>query len=159
MSEGASARAGRLRTILVLEIVRIVEDLSARREFMVGVWSRTRRREVLIDTVHSRWRSVGVAELLELTEDQMVALDTFHRELEELRVYLSHTDDMPMSLGDQLELALSRLLPLGDAALAALGAPPMREVELNSASYGWRSLEDVEELGHGAETVDEPPGS
>ncbi len=147
-----AARAERLRRALALEIARVVDDLRRRRPFLVAVWGRHRARAPFLDTTFHRWRTLGHGELLDLTLDELDALDAFYRELEDLRLYLGFTEDMPRTLALRVDGALARLERLAQAALDALGehvdhrppfeamlevAPPMDEEPVPVAPVAW----------------------
>ncbi len=116
----------RLATVLALEIVRVVEDLEGRLDFLVEVWGRYRTRDVFIDTIFDRWRTLSARDLLLLESDTLVKVETFYRTLDQLRLYLAYTEDMPVTLRDRLDRATGRLRTLGDQAIDALGGLPER---------------------------------
>ncbi len=116
----------RLRRLLALEVNRIVEDLEAREIFLIEVWSRHRDRGPFIDTLHTRWRSLSLPDMATLSGDQLVALESFYRELDDLTMYFRFTQDMPTTLADAYRDGLRRLAAYGDIALDALGGVPPR---------------------------------
>jgi hypothetical protein len=120
-------RATRLVWLLALEVTRIVDGLDARRPQLVTLWSRTRSRVPFQELLFTRWRTVGVEALLELDADALAALEAFHAAVDDLRLYATFTEDMPTTMADRLDVAVRELAALGDAALAALGDPPVRE--------------------------------
>lgn len=103
-----SERAERVRKLLALEISRIVEDLDVRRDFLLDVWSVHRKREPFLDAVYSRWTTLGFPLLAELRTDEVAVVDAFYRELDEFRLYISYTQDMPTTLGDRYDWILQR---------------------------------------------------
>ncbi len=127
MSEDG-ARADRLRQLLAMEIRRVTEDLERRRGLLVALWGRQRIRAPFVETTFSRWRSLGFQDLLALEAGELDGLERFYRELDELRLYLSFTEDMPRSLDLVLGSSLARLRRFADEALAALGVDPLAEV-------------------------------
>lgn len=116
----------RLRRLLALEIARIVEDLEAREAFLVEVWSRHRDRGPFIDTLHTRWRTLSLPDMATLDGDILVALESFHRELDDLTLYFRYTQDMPTTLADTYRDGLRRLAAYAAIALDALGGVPPR---------------------------------
>lgn len=118
----------RLRRLIAIEIDRIVEDLEIRRAFLVDVWSRHRDRGPLLDTVFSRWRTLGMTDLALIESDTIVVCEAFYRELDDLRMYLQFTQDMPTTLDERLQKALVRIHGYGTLAIAALGGAPERPV-------------------------------
>jgi hypothetical protein len=116
----------RLRQLLALEMSRIVEDLDARRDMLIEVWGRHRDRSPFIDTVHTRWRTVGLPDLATLPTDVLVAVESFYRELDDLTLYFRFTQDMPTTLADAYDDGLRRLSAYAALALEALGGAPKR---------------------------------
>lgn len=119
-------RAERIRKLLALEISRIVEDLDVRRDFLIQMWSAHRKREPFLDTVHSRWNTLDFPMLAELETDEVVVVEAFYRELDEFRLYVSFTQDMPTTLGDRYDEMTRRLAAYGELALERLGGAPER---------------------------------
>lgn len=121
----------RLRKLVALEIARVVEDLSERREFLVQIWSLHRDRSPLLDTIFTRWRTISMTDLALLPSEAIVACDAFYRELEELKFYFQFTQDMPTTLDEVYIAALQRIVAVGELALSLLGgAPPRPLVEI-----------------------------
>ena len=118
--------AERLGKLFVLEITRILDDLELRRDFLLQIWGRHRDRGPLIDTIFSRWQTLGFDDLVLLDSDLMVVLDSFYRELDELKLIFGFTEAMPTSLGDIYDWRFARLAILADEAIERLGGPPER---------------------------------
>jgi len=116
----------RLRRLLALEIARIVEDLEAREEFLVEIWSRHRDRGPFIDTLHTRWRTLTLPDMATLDGEVLVALESFYRELDDLAMYFRFTQDMPTTLADTYRDGLRRLAAYAKIAIEALGGVPPR---------------------------------
>lgn len=116
----------KLRRLLALEIHRIVEDLELRRSVLLELWGRTRDRGMFLDTVFSRWATLGFPDLLALEPQEVVLVDTFYRELHELRFYFRFTEDMPVTLSDTYDVGLIRLKGYGELVVEAFGGPPDR---------------------------------
>ena len=119
-------RVERLRKALALEVDRIVEDLEFRREVLLELWGKHRDRGMFLDTVHTRWTSLGFPDLLDLETHEVAMLDTFYRELQELSFYFRFTEDMPVTMSVTYDMGLTRLKAYGELALEALGGPPER---------------------------------
>lgn len=118
----------RLRQLVAMEIERVVDDLTSRREFLLEIWSRHRDRTPLLDTIFTRWRSVAMTDLALLPTEAIAACELFHRELEELRLYFRFTEDMPTTMGDVYTGALARITEAGALAVRMLGGAPPRPV-------------------------------
>ena len=116
-----AVRAERLRVMLGLEIHRVTDDLLRRRSLLVDLWGRHRVRSPFLDTTFQRFRSLGMGELMLLERAEYESVEAFYRELDELRFYLSHTDDMPRALADTLDGALIRIRSAARLALNVVG--------------------------------------
>jgi hypothetical protein len=119
--EHGEERDERLRALLGLEIERIMSDLLRRRDLLLRYWARGRVRTPFLDTTFHRYRTLPAGDLLLLDIPTARAVDAFYRELDELRLYLGHTDDMPTALGRVLDNVVARLIPLASASLLKLG--------------------------------------
>jgi hypothetical protein len=118
----------RLRQLLAMEVDRIVDDLEIRRAFLVEIWSRHRDRGPFLDTVFSRWRTLALSDLALIDAEAMVACEAFYRELDELRLYFQFTQDMPTTLDERYEEALTRVTAYGTLAVRLLGGAPTRPI-------------------------------
>ncbi len=123
----------RLIGLVALEIRRLVEDIDRRAELLVEIWARYRSRKPFLDTTFARWTTLGFPELALLEPEQLDALETFYRELDELRLYVAYTEDMPQAMENTLRGAVVRLKSKGSAALIVLGQRPIDDVE----PLGW----------------------
>jgi len=140
-------KARRIAHLIALEIRRVAEDLERRLPLLIEVWGRHRARAPFLDTTFSRWRTLGFQELALLEGEQFQAVITFHRALDELRLYLAYTEDMPRALEIHLTGAVARLTVTADAALGALGERPVGEVQRLAWVGGVDAGED--EVGSG----------
>lgn len=122
MTEGPSdvTRADRLRLLLAMEVARIVVQTRERLEFMVTIWSRHRSREPFLDTLFTRYRTAALPDLLLLEGEQVRALESFYAIVDDLRLYLTWTDDMPVTLHDALEARLVDLTESAEHAITSL---------------------------------------
>lgn len=116
----------RLKALLGMEICRIVEDLENRETWLVELWSRHRDRGPFLDSVFSRWKNLDIRDLMLLDTETVASVEEFYRELDEFRLYLSFTQDMPTALSDQYTEFLQRLAAYGAQAIASLGGAPER---------------------------------
>lgn len=119
-------RAERVAYALALEIARIVDDLQLREVFLVEMWGRHRDRGPFLDTLFSRYATLGFAELALFPVDAIGKVDEFYRELEEFRLYVRFTEDMPTSIADAYRWQLRRLEAYAEQAVDALGGTPER---------------------------------
>ena len=121
-------KADRLRLLLSMEIRRVTEDLERRRQLLVQVWGRQRVRVPFVETTFNRWTTLGFDDLTLLTTPEITSLDAFYRELDEVRLYLSYTEDMPRNLDLALMSSIARMKKLAEAALGAMGRDPLEGV-------------------------------
>lgn len=121
-------RADRLRRLSALEIARIVDDLQKRRDFLLRMWSKHRDRRPFLDTIHNRWKTVGFPDLALLDPDEVAVVDGFFAKVDEFKLYMSYTQDMPTTLTDRYDFVVRRLETWAEAALDALGVEPERPV-------------------------------
>ncbi len=119
-----TAHTERLRRLIALEIDRLLDDLERRREFLIEVWGNHRARGPFLDSTFSRWTTLGFPDLVRLETQELDLVSAFYRELDDLRLYLGHTEDMPRGLTVRFDASLARLQRLGDEALGALGGAP-----------------------------------
>lgn len=117
------SRELRIRWLLALEVRRIVSGLELRRDHLATLWSRHRAREPYLETVASRWGSLGFDHLVELEPESIVALEAFYETLGDVRLYCRYTEDMPATMADAMDEFSEQLRLLGEAALASLGVP------------------------------------
>lgn len=130
----------RLRRLLAMEIDRVQQDLILRREFLLETWSRHRDRGPFIDTVFVRWTTLSMTDLALVDAEAMAACEAFYRELEDFRLYMRFTQDMPATLEERYDLALRHLRAYADLALERLGGAP----ELPVFSFDDEGDEDLD---------------
>lgn len=119
-------RHDRLRSLLAIEIARIVDDLEKRRDFLLKTWSKHRDRQPFLDTVFNRWKTVGFPDLVDLEPDEVAAVDGFFRKVDEFRLYMAYTQDMPVGLADRYDFMVERMRAWGELAIDALGGAPVQ---------------------------------
>lgn len=117
-------RADRIAYLLAHEIATIVDDLEARRVFLIDIWGRHRDRGPFLDTIFSRFRTLDFNDLALLEKDTVAKVHAFYKELDEFKLYLQFTEEMPTSLADSYAWQLTRLSAFGEVAVDALGGPP-----------------------------------
>jgi hypothetical protein len=114
-------RATRIGLLVALELRRIVRHMELRKGLLVKLWSRHRAREPFIETLFTRWRTLGLEDLVLLDVDAHEPLERFYEHVDDLRYYLTYTEDMPVTLEDQLEIGIGHLRAAAADALDALG--------------------------------------
>jgi hypothetical protein len=119
-----SERGARLSRVLAFEVSRILRQLRERRELLLQLWSRYRAREPMVEALFSRWRTLEMTDLIELDASVIEAVEPFYEAVDRLRTYFRFTEDMPVTLEEQLQASLAELEVLGEVALARLGGDP-----------------------------------
>lgn len=150
-------RPERLKSLLALEIARIVDDLELRRDFLMRMWSKHRDRRPFLDTVFNRYKSVGFPDLAELEPEQIAAVDGFFRKIDEFRLYVAYTQDMPTTMADRYDFMVVRLRAWGESALDALGGAPERPEVLDAELREGFLLAFPEGVGSDEVDPDAPP--
>lgn len=115
----------RLRQLIAMEVDRLLLDLTTRREFLLDAWSRHRDRGPFIDTLFTRWNTLSMADLALIDANAMAACEAFHREVEDFRLYMRFTQDMPATLAERFDTALEHIRVYGEFALEQLGGAPV----------------------------------
>lgn len=91
-----------------------------------------RSKTELLDAAKNDWRSHTVAELLELTPEQLQITTAYFDTLDRFRLWVSATEAMPATVEARYDMALDRVRTLAEVALEALGGlppePPRRVV-------------------------------
>jgi hypothetical protein len=121
-------RAERVEMLLALEIARIVDDLTAREQFLIDIWGRHRERGPFLDTIFSQFKTLTFRELALIEPDTLLKIQEFYRELDDFRMYLLFTEAMPTSLAEAYRWQLKRLAGYGAQAVEALGGEPERPI-------------------------------
>ena len=126
MEQNPEVRAERLRRLIALEVARIVDGLESRRDFLLQMWGRHRDRQPFLDTIHNRWKTIGFPDLALLEVDEVAVIDGFFAKLDEFKLYISYTQDMPTTLTERYDFAVERLRAWAEITLEGIGGPPQR---------------------------------
>ena len=126
MQQDPEIRAERLRRLVALEVARIVDGLESRRDFLLQMWGRHRDRQPFLDTIHNRWKTIGFPDLALLEPEEVAAIDGFFAKLDEFKLYVSYTQDMPTSMAERYDFAVERLRAWAETALGQIGGAPER---------------------------------
>ena len=123
----ADENAARVRNLLAIDAANIMRRLEARQEEMVALFSRLRSREPMLTTIASRFTSVTFSELVQLTVPEQSVVNQFYESLDELRWYLTYTEDMPSTARLTISALHRRLQEAHRALVASLGHPASPE--------------------------------
>lgn len=113
----------RVRHLLSLDADAVMKRLASKQDEAVGLFSRLRTREGLIDLCRSGFTSITFSELVRLEPPEQQAVQAFHHVLHELRWYVSYTEDMPSTVKSTVTLFVTRLDDLHRALNTAIGPP------------------------------------
>lgn len=99
----------RFLTLIKLDATRLFERLAGRRVEYLNLFALKRTREPFDAVFASKFDQVQLSELGQCSEELIVAIDQFYAEVEQLKWYLYHTEDMPGTIDDELNRALKRI--------------------------------------------------
>ncbi len=116
-----AARAA--RHLLSLDATRVMKRLTSKHDEAVGLFSRLRTREALVELCRSDFVSAPFSELAKLEPQEQVAVAAFHDVLFELRWYVMWTEDMPGTVAGTVANYVRRLETLHRTLTAVLGPP------------------------------------
>lgn len=119
----STAESTRVRHLLSLDAERVMKRLAAKQDEAVGLFSRLRTREALIELCRADFTSAPFAELAKLEPKEQAASAAFHEVLHELRWYVSYTEDMPSTVKLTVSQYVRRLDELHHALRVTLGPP------------------------------------
>jgi len=91
-------RQRRVAFLLSQEVRRIVEDLEFHASLLLDIWSKMRLRKPLLNVLRTRYEEVSPDDLLLLPLECLDLADRFYRMVEEFRLYIQTTEDMPTTL-------------------------------------------------------------
>ncbi|MFW5887224.1 MAG: hypothetical protein ACOCUH_00315 [Bacteriovoracia bacterium] len=143
----------RLLLLLKLDAKNLFNRIKYRRADYITVFALKRTREHFPAIFNNRYTDVSIIELKNVDVDILQALDTFYTEVDDLRWYLDHTEDMPNTVEDNLNRAIRRLEKQYETVSlyidAALGLIQPQEVEVEE-----ELLESVPEENEDEEPVE-----
>lgn len=117
------ADTARVRHLLSLDADAVMRRLSSKQDEAVGLFSRLRTREGMIELCRSGFTTITFSELVRLDPDEQLAVEGFHQVLNELRWYVRYTEDMPSTVKATVTLYVTRLDELHRRLNAMIGPP------------------------------------
>lgn len=121
-----AARPGYLKQRLANEVSRVIADLDVRRQVLHDLYSQHRDRGPFIDSVLDTWQELSAEDLLLLDAEAVVLLEAFFANINEFRLYVTYTEDMPTTLISRYDRTVARLKVIGEAIYAILEVEPER---------------------------------
>jgi len=117
------AETAKVRHLLSLDADQVMRRIEAKQDEAVGLFSRLRTREGMIDLCRSVFTTVTFSDLARLTPKEQRAVHDFHDLLHQLRWYVSYTEDMPSTVKTTVSQYVRRLDELHHLLNAAIGPP------------------------------------
>ncbi len=98
--------------LLKIDANRLFERLKHRQLEYLGVFGLKRTREHFKEVFKSRYDHILVSELKHLDPEILIEADRFYGEVDKLRWYLYHTEDMPGAVESKVDKAIKMLEPI-----------------------------------------------
>lgn len=117
------ADTARVRHLITLDALRLMKRVDTRQEEAVGLFSRLRTRDGLIDLCRTSFGSVTFTELARLNPPEQSAVFAFHDVVDALRWYVSFTEDMPSTVKSTVSQYVRKLEERHRDLVAHLGPP------------------------------------
>lgn len=99
----------RILMLLKLDAKNLFQRIKFRRVEYIDLFAAKRIREHFRDIFFTRYDSVAIKELCHCSVDTITALDQYYTEVEELYWYLKHTEDMPVTIDDNLTRSIKKI--------------------------------------------------
>jgi hypothetical protein len=113
----------RVRHLISQDAAEVLRKLQSKQDEAVGLFSRLRTREGMIDLCKSLYTGITFGELVRLEPSEQEAVHAFHHVLHELRWYVTYTEDMPSTVKSTVTLYVSRLEDLHRQLNSVIGPP------------------------------------
>ena len=117
------ADTARVRHLLSMDADSVMKRLASKQDEAVGLFSRLRTREGMVELCRSGFSTITFSELVRLDPAEQQAVEAFHHVLNELRWYVRYTEDMPSTVKSTVTLSVARLDGLHRMLEAAIGPP------------------------------------
>ena len=117
------ADTAKVRHLLSLDADAVMKRLASKQDEAVGLFSRLRTREGMVELCKSNFGTITFSELVRLEPTEQAAVEAFHHTLNELRWYVRYTEDMPSTVKSTVALYVGKLVGLHRLLNAAIGPP------------------------------------
>ena len=117
------ADTARVRHLLSMDADSVMKRLVSKQDEAVGLFSRLRTREGMIELCRSSFTTITFSELVRLNPEEQLAVEAFHHLLNELRWYVRYTEDMPSTVRSTVTLYVTQLEGLHRQLNAMIGPP------------------------------------
>ncbi len=109
MKSKVDEQTERLLLALKFDVKNLFSRIKDRRDEYIAIFAIKRQRDHFGEVFFSRYNQVTINELLSCNTDILTALDRFYLEVENIKWYLDHTQDMPNMVEDKLARAITAL--------------------------------------------------
>ncbi|MCY4644160.1 MAG: hypothetical protein OXB88_06030 [Bacteriovoracales bacterium] len=96
-------------TLIRLDVQNLFDRILARKEDYLMILSLKRTREHFCDVFYSKYGQISIDNLKELDDSTIAVLDSFYQEVDQLKWYLLHTEDLPAMLSDRVDGSIKKL--------------------------------------------------
>lgn len=117
------ADTAKVRHLIALDAAQIMKRIELKQDEAVGLFSRLRTREGMIELCRSTFGSVTFSELARLSPPEQMATFGFHEQLDAMRWYVSYTEDMPSTVKSTVSQYVRKLEELHRELRARIGPP------------------------------------
>ncbi|MFT3707045.1 MAG: hypothetical protein QM817_05185 [Archangium sp.] len=117
------ADTAKVRHLISLDAALIMKRIAVKQDEAVGLFSRLRTREGMIELCRSTFGSVTFSELARLNPPEQTAAFDFHEQLDAMRWYVSYTEDMPSTVKSTVSQHVRRLEELHRTLTTRIGPP------------------------------------
>ena len=104
-----SEEAMRILTLLKLDAQRLFERIEYRRPEYIQIFSVKRTRGHFPQIFKNRYEEIRLSELKNCSPEVIVGLDNFYSKVDELRWYLGVTEDMPITVEENIKSFIGEL--------------------------------------------------
>lgn len=102
----------RILTLLKIDANNLFNRLKSRENEYLAIFSQKRTRDHFKEIFISKYPSISMGDLKYCSEDVIISLDAFYTKVDDMRWYLYHTDDMPVTVDDNVRHFLRELKEL-----------------------------------------------
>lgn len=117
------ADTAKVRHLIVLDAQEVMTRLTEKQDEAVGLFSRLRTRDGMVELCRSTFGTVTFSDLARLSPEEQAAVFEFHRVLDRLRWYVRSTEDMPSTVKSTVSQYVRTLGELHRELGARLGTP------------------------------------
>jgi hypothetical protein len=92
-----------------LDAQSLYDRVVRRKREYIEIFALKRKRDHFDTVFYSKYWSSTFSDLIHCSEEAITTMEKFYRQIEELKWYLDHTDDMPNTIDDELDRRFKRI--------------------------------------------------